>query len=79
MRRVFWALVGVGLGVVVGIQVVRWAGRTKERYSPSSVARAAGGGLERFRERLREAIEEGVEEMAQREAELRDELGLPAQ
>lgn len=77
MRRLFWGLVGVGLGVVVGAQVVRWAGRTKQRYSPPNLAREAGGKLERLGARLRDAVEAGLEEMTVREAEIRAELNLP--
>lgn len=77
MRRVFWGLVGVGLGVVVGAQVVRWANKTKARYSPPNVAREAGGKLASLVERARDAVAAGAEEMAAREAELRHELGLP--
>lgn len=76
MRRVFWGLVGIGIGAAVGIAVVRWAGRTKERYSPPNLARGAGSYAMGLGERLRSAIEAGREEMIVREAELREELGL---
>lgn len=77
MRRVFWGLVGIGIGVTVGIAVVRWTGRTKERYSPPNLAREAGSYAAGLGERLRRAIEAGREEMIVKEAEIRDELGLP--
>ena len=79
MRRVFWGLVGVGLGVVVGAQVVRWANRTKQKYSPPNLAREAGGKVAGFAERLRRTVELGLVEMDQAEAEIRAELGLPPQ
>ncbi len=75
MRRIFWGLVGVGLGVVVGAQVVRWANRTKAKYSPPNLAREAGGKIAGFRE----TVQRGLEEMDQAEAEIRAELGLPPQ
>ena len=78
MKRVFWGLVGVGIGAAVGISVVRWAGRTKERYSPPNLARGAGSWAGTMLDRLREAVEVGRAEMAVREAEIREELGLPA-
>ena len=77
MRRVFWGLVGIGIGVTVGVAVVRWAGRTKERYSPPNLAREAGSYAATLGERLRAAIQAGREEMLVREAEIREELGLP--
>ena len=43
MRRVFWGLVGIGLGAVVGAQVVRWANRTKAKYAPPNLARVQKG------------------------------------
>ena len=77
MRRVFWGLVGVGIGAAVGIAVVRWAGKTKERYSPPNLAREAGSKAGEVMDRLRRAVEAGRAEMIVREAEIREELGLP--
>ena len=77
MRRIFWGLVGIGIGAVVGVAVVRWAGRTKERYSPPNLAREAGSYASGLGDRLREAVEVGRQEMIAREAEIREELGLP--
>ena len=79
MRRIFWGLVGVGLGVVVGAQVVRWANRMKAKYSPPNLAREAGGKIAGFADRVRETVQLGLEEMDQAEAEIRAELGLPPQ
>jgi hypothetical protein len=76
VRRVFWGLVGIGIGAAVGIAVVRWAGKTKERYSPPNLAREAGAAAAGLGDRLRAAIEAGREEMVVREAEIREELGL---
>jgi len=77
MRRVFWGLVGVGIGAAVGIAIVRWAGKTKERLSPPNMAREAGSVLSDLGDRLRRAIDAGRAEMIAREAEIRAELGLP--
>ena len=76
MRRVFWGLVGIGIGAAVGVAVVRWAGKTKERYSPPNLAREAGAVAANFGDRLRRAIEAEREEIVVREAEIREELGL---
>jgi len=67
------------LGVVVGAQVVRWANRTKAKYSPPNLAREAGGKIAGFADRVRETVQLGLEEMDQAEAEIRAELGLPPQ
>ena len=77
MRRVFWALVGIGIGVVVGSAVVRWTHQTKARYAPPTIARGAGSKLDELRARVVGAIAAGADEMERREAELRHELGLP--
>ncbi|MGH2830609.1 MAG: hypothetical protein ACRDJM_09010 [Actinomycetota bacterium] len=76
MRRAFWALVGVGAGVAVGVAAVRAVNRTKQKYSPSNIAHQAGarGGV--LAERVRLALDEGRRAMAEREAELRAELKL---
>ncbi|MGZ4139770.1 MAG: hypothetical protein ACXVQY_04340 [Actinomycetota bacterium] len=79
MRRLFWAMLGIGLGAVVGAMVVRWANRTKAKYAPPNIAREAGGRLAAFADRIRETVELGLDEMSQAEAEIRADLGLPPQ
>jgi len=78
-KRLFWALIGIGLGAVIGMAVVRWAGQTKQRYAPPNLAREAAGRFAGLRDRVRDAIEAGAEEMVVREAELRSEIGLTPQ
>jgi Zn-dependent protease with chaperone function len=77
VRRVFWGLVGVGLGAALGIALARWTSRTRERYAPGNLAREAAARAAGLAERLRRAVEAGREAMEAREAELRAELGLP--
>ena len=77
MKRVFWGLVGLGAGVVVGVAVVRWANKAKERYAPPALAREAGAAAASFFDRLRDAFDAGRDEMARAEDEIRAELGLP--
>ena len=77
MRRVFWALVGVGAGAAIGVSAVRWATRTAERLAPSSLAERAWQAAGDWRARLSEAFEEGQAAMAGREAELRARLAEP--
>jgi hypothetical protein len=77
MKRLFWGLVGLGMGAAMGVGVMRWASRTVDRLAPRSLAeellRTAGD----WRERLSEALEEGQAAMAEREAELRARLAEP--
>lgn len=77
MKRVFWLIVGVGAGAVIGTQIVRSARAARERYAPASVAKRAGSASVGFAAKLRDAFDEGRAEMALREAELRAEIGLP--
>jgi hypothetical protein len=77
VRRLFWALVGVGAGVAIGVSAVRWAARTAERLAPSSLAERAFQAAGDWRVRLAEAFEEGRAAMAEREAELRARLAEP--
>jgi hypothetical protein len=77
VRKLFWGIVGIGAGVVIGAAVVRWANRTKARYSPPNLAREASGKLGDLGGRFREAIRAGRDEMTAREMEIREELGLP--
>ena len=77
MKRVFWGLVGLGMGAAIGVGVMRWASRTADRLAPRSLAeelvQAAGDG----RERLARGLSEGQAAMAEREAELRARLAEP--
>jgi hypothetical protein len=76
VRKLFWALVGIGAGAVVGVQVTRWANKTKQKYSPPNMARQAGSKLEDLGARWKDAFAEGLEEMTRAEAEIRAELGI---
>jgi hypothetical protein len=77
VRRLFWALVGVGAGAVIGVSAVRWASRTAERLAPNSLAERAWQAAGDWRVRLAAAFEEGQAAMAEREAELRARLVEP--
>lgn len=76
MRRMFWALLGVGVGAAIGVSVVRWATRTRQAMRPDALAGRAGDTLADWRERLADALEEGKTAMAEREAELRARYGV---
>ncbi len=71
MKRLFWGLVGVGLGAAVGVALTRWARRTADAMTPASLAERAVAGAQDLWDRLGDAWAEGREAMAEREAELR--------
>lgn len=71
MRRVFWGMLGVGFGAVLGAGTVRWASRTAERLAPTSLGRRSLQSADEVGRRLAAALEEGRAAMAAREAELR--------
>jgi hypothetical protein len=77
LRRLFWMLVGIGLGLVVARKVSRFVGQAKQRYAPRAAVRRAGGMLDGVRDRVRVAIDAGRDEMLATEEELRSELDLP--
>jgi hypothetical protein len=77
MRRVFWGLVGLGMGAAVGVGVMRWAQRTADRLAPQSLAGELVRTAADWRERLAAALSEGQAAMAEREAELRAQLAEP--
>jgi hypothetical protein len=76
VKRIFWSMLGIGIGAVVGVVAVRWAGRTKQKLSPPNLARGASNAGAAFADRFRDAVEEGRIAMEEREAELRAELEL---
>ena len=77
MRRVFWGLVGLGMGAVIGVGVMRWASRTADRLAPQSLAGELAQTAADWRERLNAALSAGQAAMAEREAQLRAQLAEP--
>jgi hypothetical protein len=71
VRRLFWGMLGVGFGAVLGAGTVRWASRTAERLAPTSIGQRSLDAAVDWRRRLTAAVDEGREAMAAREAELR--------
>ncbi|MDG4838122.1 hypothetical protein O7631_16500 [Micromonospora sp. WMMD967] len=68
MRRLFW----LGIGVAVGVIVVRKATRTAQAYTPAGIASSlteSAGGLV---ESLRNFVEDVRVGMAEREQEIHD-------
>jgi hypothetical protein len=77
MKRLFWGLVGLGMGAAVGVGVMRWVSRTADRLAPRSLAEELLQTAAGWRVRLAGALEEGQAAMAEREAELRARLAEP--
>lgn len=70
-KRLFFALLGLGAGVVLGVAVVRRAEQARQRLSPAGIAGAASERASSFRERLDVALAAGREAALEKEAELR--------
>jgi Family of unknown function (DUF6167) len=73
IRRFFWFALGAGVAILVFVKI----GQALRKATPEAIgqrvadgAAGVGASARDFTERLRAA-------MAEREAELRDELGLP--
>jgi hypothetical protein len=77
MKRVFWGLVGLGMGAAIGVGVMRWASRTADRLAPGSLAEELVQAAADWRDRLARGLSEGQAAMAEREAELRARLAEP--
>ena len=73
MKRIFWGLVGLGMGAAIGVGAMRWASRTANRLAPQSLASELVETAADWRERLAA----GQTAMAEREAELRAQLAEP--
>ena len=71
MKRLFWGMLGAGFGAVVGVGTVRWASRTAEKLTPTSLSQRSLDAAGDWSRRLTAALDEGREAMAAREAELR--------
>jgi ABC-type Zn2+ transport system substrate-binding protein/surface adhesin len=77
VRRIFWGLVGLGMGAAIGVGVTRWVSRTADRLAPQSLASELVQTAADWRERLAAALAAGQSAMAEREAELRAQLAEP--
>jgi hypothetical protein len=73
-KRLFWLMVGLGLGFGLSFWIARLFRQTVERYSPERVSGDVADGLKRLGADVRAAVAEGREAMREREAELRAEL-----
>ena len=71
IKRPFFAMLGLGAGIAIGIYVTRQARAAQEALKPSSVAARAVSGAGGLRERIAVAVEQGRVAAERREAELR--------
>lgn len=77
-RRLFWLLVGLGLGVGATVWVIRALRIKVLQSTPASVAADLGGSVRQLRADVRDAVDEGRLAMREREAQLNERLvGVP--
>ncbi|OWY62896.1 hypothetical protein B7486_55975 [cyanobacterium TDX16] len=77
IRRLFWMLVGVVLGLGASIWMLRVLRIRVLESTPGGVVVQVGGSLRRLGADLRDAADEGRSAMQEREAELRLRLEGP--
>lgn len=77
IKKIFLLFFGLGLGLLVGMFVVRKLDEASEAIAPTTVARNAGRAAGGFLDRLREAAAETSRVSAAREAELRAQFDIP--
>ena len=70
-KRAFFAMLGLGAGVSLGIWAVRKLDAAQQKLTPEELARSAQGRAAAAGSRLSEAIAAGREAAKDREAELR--------
>ena len=76
IRRLFWMLVGVSVGVWSTLRFQRRVRESAERYAPEQLARDAADRARSVRDDLRDAVSEGRRTMEASEAELRADFDL---
>ncbi|MPZ87287.1 MAG: hypothetical protein GEU81_04260 [Nitriliruptorales bacterium] len=70
-KRLFFTVLGIGIGVAVGIWAVRKVEDTSRRLRPDALASSAADRAAAFGDRLRLAVEQGRVAAARKETELR--------
>ena len=73
-KRLFWLMVGLGLGFGASFWFMRFVRSTIERYSPDRVSNDLAAAVRGFGKELRAAVSDGREAMRDREIEIRDEI-----
>lgn len=72
MKRLFWLV----MGITIGVLVVRKLTAVAEKFTPRSMAGGIGGGLAELSAAIRDFGTDVRAAMAEREAELRESTGL---
>lgn len=70
-KRLFFALLGLGAGVALGVYAIRKIEDTQRKLSPDHIAGATAARVGSFSERLSAAVDSGRRAAADKEAELR--------
>jgi hypothetical protein len=70
-KRLFFASVGLGAGLAIGVLVARKVQRTSDALRPDNLAASAAARAGGMRGRLAAAIEEGRQAASAKETELR--------
>ena len=70
-KRLFFASLGLGAGVALGVVVTRKVAKTQRALRPDNLAAGAAARAGVARGRLAQAIEEGRQAASQKETELR--------
>ncbi|HEY8341239.1 MAG TPA: hypothetical protein VIK95_15325 [Egibacteraceae bacterium] len=76
-KRLFFAMVGLGAGVALGVMAVRKIDQTTRRLAPDQLAASASARAGSWRATLEQAIAEGRAAAAAKEAELRERVRRP--
>jgi hypothetical protein len=74
IKRLFWLLLGITVGVTVVLRSQRGLRRRADRLRPERMAGALAEALRALGVDLRKAVEEGRTAMVEREAELNVQL-----
>ncbi|MEZ5169802.1 MAG: hypothetical protein R3A49_03545 [Acidimicrobiia bacterium] len=77
-RRLFWLMVGFGLGLGLAVLTFRRIDAVLNRYAPPQVADQLATSAKALGRDVREAVLVGRAAMREREAELRSEVGVSA-
>lgn len=69
-KRLFFAMIGLGAGVALGVAAVRKVDATRRRLAPDQLAASAGARASSWRGTLEAALAEGRAAAAAKETEL---------
>ncbi len=72
IRRAVITAVGVGVGIALGVWMVRKVERVQRSLTPQHLAQRAGDGVVSLGSRVSSALADGRQAIAAREAELRE-------